>query len=141
MSNDTKSTELMCNLIIRADRFASSGHPEAALILLYTARRAIHSPQPTAPIHHYILDLRQALIIAFGHESEIGNLSTGRMLDALYNWLWFADLTGAYIDPTIRAAIGILGSEATWSTRKEACRAVLLGHPYNDVVDDEDEVA
>jgi hypothetical protein len=100
MSNDPKSNDFIRACTLQATRFCNMQPPqhEAATILLNIASAAIRSPQETAPIHHYVSELREALIEGYGQPWELADLPNTKQEEAISAWLWFQDATGARLD-------------------------------------------
>lgn len=97
MSNDQNTNDFVRQCVLRAARFYNM-EPErhdAAATLINVARMAIESPQETAPIHHYVGNLRAALEAAYGYVWELAELPNTKQEEAVVAWMWFVDVTGA----------------------------------------------
>lgn len=94
MSNDTKTNDFIRDCVVMAARFYNmepASH-EAAATLVNIARMAAESPQETAPIHHYVPVISEALRMGYGEMFELADLSNGKQEEAVRAWVWFEEV-------------------------------------------------
>lgn len=130
LSHNDKTNALIRAFVMHAYRFGCMGAEDAGIIMLDLARRAIQSPRESAPVEHYILDLKRAGWAAYGFEWKMADLSKTKQRQALHYWDWFREVTGEQLETCIEIAIGVLNQDdAPWSMRKEFIQNSLENHP------------